>query len=276
MKDYNDILFPYAYNILGSTEDAKDIIQDVLVKYLSLNKELIKNDVGYLVKSVINTAINLKNRNRRIRENSIWLPEPVATDTEMTKYDSARIISYSMMVLLENLTPKERAVFILKNVFDYSHREIAGVIGSTQENSRKVFSRARQKIKSADTREVGGHHRSDISEYVVAIQTGNVALVEQMLSREISLYADGGKNIKVVRELTSGRTNTLDLLLYVYNTYQKSLRLKLILMNHQPALLYMNEDRLINCQIFEWKEDKIVNIFSVVDPQKLLHLSRFL
>ncbi|MCK7556574.1 hypothetical protein MKQ70_16740 [Chitinophaga sedimenti] len=111
MKQYQQELFPYAYNILGSAEDAKDAIQDVLGRYLSSDRAGIENEKAYLVKSVINQSINLKNKRKVLSTGEVWLPEPVATEQADSALHSKDIISYSMLVLLEQLNPKERAVF---------------------------------------------------------------------------------------------------------------------------------------------------------------------
>ena len=124
--NYLKTLFPYAYNILGSADDAIDVIQDVMLKHVSHRKEDLENEKGYLIKSVVNQSINLKKRNRRAVGERVWLPEPVEmADSNIKKEE---ILSYSMLVLLEKLNPKERAVFILKEAFDYSHQEIADAL----------------------------------------------------------------------------------------------------------------------------------------------------
>ncbi|WP_411030152.1 sigma factor-like helix-turn-helix DNA-binding protein [Spongiimicrobium sp. 3-5] len=273
MKNYHNKLFPYAYNILGSSEDAKDAIQDVLMKYLSIEKGHIKNETGYLIKAVTNQSINIKKRNQKIIANRMWLPEPISTEIADSNINGEEIISYSMLVLLEKLTAKERAVFILKNAFEYSHEEISLVIDSTIENSRKLLSRATKKISNSSIDTNQNTPTSFIKNYVHAIQNGDVSKLEKMLSEEISLHADGGKNIKVVRELTVGKAATLDLLFFVFKTHQKSLSVKISKINHQPALLFYKAKILINCQVFELEGNKIKNIFSIIDPNKLKSLS---
>src|SRR3546814_639413 len=150
MTDYQSKLFPYAYNILGSVDDALDVIQDVMVKRLSGVGAALENESAYLIKSVINRAINLKNRNKRTRERTLWLPEPVSTEPADARIKKKEIISYSMMVLLEHLSAKERAVFILKEAFDYAHEEIAETLSMTVENSRQLLSRAKRSLRSND------------------------------------------------------------------------------------------------------------------------------
>src|ERR1700760_4356805 len=140
-KEYIDDLFPYAYNILGSAEDAKDVIQDAMVKYLEGERREIEFERNYLIKSVVNAAINLKTRQRKIHSTiEVWLPEPVATsDMADRNLYLKDVLSYSLLVLMERLAANERAVFLLKETFDYTHVEIANILGITQVNSRKLL-----------------------------------------------------------------------------------------------------------------------------------------
>ena len=136
MKDWLSILFPYAYNILGSVEDAKDAVQDVLYKHFSDRQKTVEHEKAYLIKAVINQSINLKEKNKRIQYGDEWLPEPIATEASDKATDLNDIAAYSLLILLEKLNPKERAVFILKEGFGYSHEDIAEVLSATVENSR--------------------------------------------------------------------------------------------------------------------------------------------
>src|SRR5690606_24381914 len=128
-EDYQKKLFPYAYHILGSAEDARDVIQDVVLNYIEKRSNNIENSSAYLIKSVINRSITLKERSKKMVGQTIWLPEPVATEGADQWINSREILSFTLMVLLEHLNPKERAVFILKEAFDYSHEQIADVFG---------------------------------------------------------------------------------------------------------------------------------------------------
>ncbi|MGY6650490.1 sigma-70 family RNA polymerase sigma factor [Wenyingzhuangia sp. IMCC45574] len=275
MKNYHDILFPYAYNILGSSEDAKDIIQEILVKYLIIDKKHIENEIGYLIKSVINQSINLKKKKKAISLNNLWLPEPISTENTEDVINREEILSYSILTLLEKLTAKERAIFILKEAFEYSHKDIAKTIGVTIDNSRKLLSRAKIKLNNSKTKNnsIPKNETQKLKQYIEAMQHGNLSALEKLLSKDILLAADGGKNIKVVRELTSGITNTSKLLLYVYRAFLTGMEIKNTTINHQPAILFYQNDELKNCQIFEIEKNKIVNIYSIVDPNKLKSLS---
>ncbi len=274
MKNYHDKLFPYAYNILGSSEDAKDIIQDVLKKYLSINKDHIDNEIGYLIKSVINQSINLKKKYNRISTNEVWLPEPISMDNADDNINKEEILSYSLLTLLEKLSAKERAVFILKEAFDYSHKEISGIIDLTIENSRKLLSRAKAKLDDYRSTSDDVHQKDTalLRNYIDAMKNGDITALEKLLTKDILLAADGGENIKVVRELTTGIVDTSKLLLYVYRAFLTGLEIKTGYINHQPAILFYQKGVLYNCQVYELESTKIRSIYSIVDPNKLRSL----
>ncbi|TAI49137.1 sigma-70 family RNA polymerase sigma factor [Flagellimonas allohymeniacidonis] len=274
MKNYHDILFPYAYNILGSSEDAKDIIQDILIKYLSINKDHIENEIGYLAKSVINQSINVKKKKKTISADSIWLPEPISTENADVNINKEEILSYSILVLLEKLSAKERAVFILKESFDYSHKEIAETIGFTIENSRKLLSRAKSKLNTTRNSSNTNYQQdtSQLRYYVEAMKSGDITSLEKLLSKDILLAADGGEHVKVVRAITNGIRDVSKLSLYVFKAFLTGLEIRISTVNHQPAILYYQNGALYNCQVFEMEKTKIRSIYSIVDPKKLKSL----
>lgn len=276
LKNYQRKLFPYAYNILGSAEDARDAIQDVVVKYVAAPKEGIENETNYLIKSVINQSINIKKRNKKKAGDTLWLPEPIATEKADENINRNEIISYSMLVLLEYLTPRERAVFILKEAFDYSHEEIAHTLSLSVENSRKLLSRAKNELKHTNESfktSFSSGTSAFLQEYIHLVKNGDTKALAEMLSKEIALKADGGRKINIISALTVGIQPVTELMLYVYKTYQQSLAIRLCTINHQPALLFYEGNTLINCQIFEFENrDKIKQIYSIVDPDKLKNI----
>lgn len=277
MKDYQRTLFPYAYNILGSSEDAKDAIQDVMVKYMASPQKEITDEKNYLIRGVINQSINIRKKKQRIAGDPLWLPEPIATEKADTGINRDEIISYSMMVLLEHLNPKERAAFILKEAFDYSHEDIAQALSITVENSRKLLSRAKNKltvpVKPIDETPLNAN--AYMENYMAVIKSGDVKSLEKMLAEEVSVSTDGGGKIKIVRAFIQGLQEASKLLLYVFQTYQKKNTIRLSVVNHQPALLFYDGGTLVNCQIFDLEPvtGKILRIYSMVDPDKLKNIT---
>lgn len=278
MDDLNTLnkkLFPYAYNILGNIDDSQDVIQDVLIKFNEKEVSTISNQNAYLIKSVINQSINLKKKNDRERQQKITLPEPIVTNQGESKIELDEILNYSMFVLLDTLNTKERAVFLLKEAFDYEHDEIAEILEISVENSRQLLTRAKKKLKlrKPEIATSFAKDRKYLEKYVSAIRKGDVKTLEQMLSDEVQVLADAGNKLQVIAELTSGIDNTIKLMTYVYENHQKDLEIKIEEINHQSALLFYRGTTLINCQIFELNSNgKIRSIFSVVDPEKLMKI----
>jgi RNA polymerase sigma factor (sigma-70 family) len=274
LKDYQSILFPYAYNILGSSDDAKDAVQDVLYKYLSMPKEGIENEKNYLIRGVINQSINIKKSKKKIVRDDVWLPEPIATEEADKDVHLSDIVSYSLMVLMEQLNPKERAVFILKEGFGYSHEEIAGLLSGTAENSRKLLSRARTKLDTPHPirQQHSAPFPTDLLEkFIGAIRARDIQSLEDLLTEDIKYSADGGDKIKVVSKLTIGQKDVAEHLLLVYQRFQRGASIVPTWVNHQPAFLYYFKDRLLLCQVFDISPegDRVSQISNVLDPDKL-------
>lgn len=278
MDDYKSLtkkLFPYAYNILGNIADSEDVIQDVLIKLNGKDMHTISNQNAYLIKAVINGAINLKKKNSREQLQNIRLPEPIVTNSAENKIEIQEILNYSMLVLLDALNTRERAVFLLKEAFDYEHEEIADVLAVSVENSRQLLTRAKKKLKlrKPDITKSPTNDKTYLEKYVETIRKGDVKSLEHMLSNEVQMLADGGRKLTVVAQLTSGIGDTVKLITYLFEYYQKDFDIKIGEINHQPALLFYKGAMLVNCQVFSLnKNGKIENIFSVVDPDKLTNI----
>jgi RNA polymerase sigma-70 factor (ECF subfamily) len=279
LQDYQHTLFPYAYNILGSVEDAKDTIQDVLSNYFSAQKEGIENEKAYLVRSVINQSINAKNKRKTVNYEEVWLPEPVSTEEADKALHLRDIGSYTMLILMEALNPKERAVFILKEGFGYSHEEIAEVLSGTVEQSRKLLSRAKGKL---DQRKQGAPLSNKtvsaaiLDQYLHALRKGDIQRLENLLSQDIVFYADGGGKVNVAKKFCTGLHDVSQLLVYVFDKYQTAFTFEFTMINHEPALLFFLDTKLYGCQVFSISPDdnKILRISTVLDPDKLKNMGR--
>ena len=265
-------LITYSYNILGSYEDAKDLVQDTVEKYISLDKSNIQNETNFLIKSVINHSINFKKRNKRTSKFGVWLPEPLSTDSPDCKIIKEHTASYSLLVLMEKLNARERAVFILKEGFDYSHDEIADVLRISSENSRQLFSRAKKILGQASFYTVKTKSKK-LKEYIEAIANGDVKTLEKLLMDDIRIFADGGDKVKVIKDFILGKPESIQILLFVFNNFQSRLRYTLTTINHLPAICFYDQNRLVYCQIFSFSGDKITEVYAIVDDGKLTNLN---
>lgn len=278
-------LFPYAYNILGTVDDAKDVIQSVLLTMLGKGIENFdKTDnphKNYLIKSVINGAVNLKEKQQRIvRDDNIWLPEPVATgDLPGDELEMQEVLSYSLLVLMEKLNAKERAVFILSESFDYPHNEIAEVLGITEENSRKLLSRAKQalfKPTEAKYSQPSQRDREVLQQLVEAIRERDTAKLHTLVTADIQYYGDGGGKIPIAASYMAGAENVIALQILAYHKFLTKARLEYVTINHQPAMVSYIGKYLTGCQIFDLHPitGQVMQISVMLDPLKLKSLNK--
>lgn len=268
LEEYQRVLFPYAYNILGSAEDARDVIQDIMIKWQSVEQEKIENQKAYLIRSVINAAINYKSRQKdRLQDYpGQWLPEPLTIDTEM---DRRHILSYSLLVLLEQLNPKERAIFILKESFDFSHQEIAEQLDITPESSRQLLKRSKERLNPNIAPQARDHDEK-IKRFVDLIINGNTKALEQMLAADIKVISDGGKEAPAAKNIIEGIERTQKLLLGIFKKFLHQYELHFTTANHQPAIAYTRKGQVRTCHILTFNEaGEVERIHIIVNREKL-------
>ena len=277
MEDIRNLLKTYAYNILGSYEDAKDVVQDAYLKFSNTDTRAIENKKAYLVRSVINLSINLKQRQKKLLQQyrGEWLPEPIATETADTAIIRKEILSYSLMVLLEKLNAIKRAVFILKEAFEYEHKEIAEVLNITEENSRKIFSRARLDLKNAKPADSRSTPDNYLNKYLEVIYNGDTGQLENLLQHDVTAISDGGGKASAALQPISGKLKVTKYLLGIYTKFYRTTeeaRIEQGSVNHHPALLYYHNNKLLTCQIFDFKNGNISRIWFIRNPDKLQSL----
>ena len=272
MDSLRPLLTTYAYNILGSLEEAKDVVQDTYLKFMQIDNDKIEDKKAYLVRMVINLSINQKKKQKKLVASypGEWLPEPVATEKADASVNGKEILSYSLMVLLEKLNARQRAVFILKEAFDYEHEEIAEVLGITIENSRKILSRAKNQLRESDSAEEKENIATDyINRYLHVIREGDTSRLEQLLTEDITVISDGGGKVVAFRKPVFGKESVVALLLGIYKKFYYKVQIEQRQINHQPALFYYEEGKLVNCQVFSFESGHIDRIFFIRNPDKL-------
>lgn len=268
MVDLQKTLTTYAYNITGSMEDARDVVQDVMEKYIGMDGSHIENERNYLIKSTVNRAINLKKRKTYESRYGSWLPEPLELHRADSPIIQEQTASYTLLVLMERLNALERAVFILKEGFDYRHREIAEVLDIRTDHSRQVYLRARKSLKRPVSKGTGTTSQV-MDEYIRAIIQGDVRRLESLLLEDVELMVDGGKNVKIVSGGSMGPRDTARLLQKVYRLFLKDDSHSVTLLNHHPALVFHRDGVVHNCHILVIDRDGIAAVYSIVDPEKL-------
>ncbi|MGG7467459.1 sigma-70 family RNA polymerase sigma factor [Chryseobacterium arthrosphaerae] len=276
MQENYSRLLTYAYNITGSYEDSQDLVQDVIEKYISLDQSEIRNETNFLIKSTVNHAINFKNRHSKKMVYGEWLPEPISFDNAENKLIKEQTTRYTLLVLLEKLNARERAVYILKEAFDYSHQEIAQILDISAENSRKLLSRAGKQLQNIQYRPDHINTSADpniLQQYQQALSDGNIPKIEELLLDDIRLSADGGKRIRVIKAVEVGKSAAAQLLTYVQQQFLGNKPFSFHTFNHQPAVCFWQGDRIYNCHILDIDTQGMIReIYSIVDPEKLKRL----
>ncbi|WP_235906521.1 sigma factor-like helix-turn-helix DNA-binding protein [Ginsengibacter hankyongi] len=202
------------------------------------------------------------------------MPEPIATEKADANITRKEILSYSLMVLLENLNAKQRAVFILKEAFDYDHKEIASVLGITEENSRKIFSRAKEELKEPKLTDSASISNDYLEKYIEVIYKADTRQLENLLQKDIVLISDGGGKVSAALNPVSGRAQVVKFILGINKKFysKNEIVIKKSNINHQPALLYYHDNTLVNCQVFNFENGHISRIYFIRNPDKLQSL----
>ncbi len=186
LEECHRTLFPFAYRVLDSVEDAEDTIQDVLGTYYALvEKQGITNPKSYLIKSVINKSIDVKGRKRKMVLGTEHVQETEVRETTDLGLQLQQIATFALRILSKQLNPMERVVFILKEGFNYSHEEISQITSLTIQNSRKILSRAKSKLKTAQlpSHEVPSKEVIQCLEKMIkALKERDVKLVQNLIS----------------------------------------------------------------------------------------------
>lgn len=276
--------FAIAYRMLGSVGDAEDIVQEGLLRlYEELSAgERIESQRAYLSTVVTRLSIDHLRSARVRREQYIgeWLPEPlVATDPEPGPAEQAELsetLSVAFLVLLENLTPEQRAAFLLHDVFDYPYETVAEIVGKSEQNTRQLATRARKAVAARRPRfEPSRETREQLAErFFAAITDGDVGDFERLLAEDVALHGDGGgKAPALARPLTGAGAVARALAKWAQVGRSADAVARRVEINGQPgALLTDSRGRLISAMSLEIVDGQIRAVHSVVNPDKLAHL----
>src|SRR5205809_1256945 len=201
-ESYRPYLFSIAYRMLGSAMDAEDMVQETYLRYQTTPAEPIRSLKAYLTTIIIRLCMVQLQLARRKREVYMgpWLPEPILTTTTPASGDPAErvdieeSISLAFLVLLEQLQPFERAVFLLREVFEYEFAEIATMLGKSEVACRSSFSRAKHHLRAHRPRFPASRetHRQLLTSFLAAVQSGDMTTLTNLLSEQVILWTDGG------------------------------------------------------------------------------------
>jgi RNA polymerase sigma-70 factor (ECF subfamily) len=284
-QSYRPLLFSIAYRMLGSASDAEDVVQDAWIRYADGTPSDVRSLKAWLTTVTMRLCLDRLKSARATREQYVgpWLPEPVLTSEErpdlmLQRHES---VTLAFLVLLETLSPEERAVFLLKEVFVYSHDEIAAVLDLTAANSRQLFRRARQRIAEGRPRAGGSAEakRKLAQRFVAAFTTNDTDALANLLADDVKFFGDGGGKVAAARRPLYGRAAVSNLLQGISRSAANQgllsqVSIDLVDVNFDPALVVRVGGRLDSVYSFEIADDSILALRVIRNPGKLTFIDR--
>jgi RNA polymerase sigma-70 factor (ECF subfamily) len=276
--------FAIAYRMLGSVAEAEDVVQEALLRFhrAVASGEQIESPRAFVATVTTRLAIDALRSARARRERYVgeWLPEPIITehtDDPLRHAEMADSLSMAMLVLLETLSPEQRAVLLLRDVFDYPYDEIAGIVGKSKSNVRQLAVRARRHVEQGRPRFATTREQRDelARRFFAAAEDGDLAGLEALLAHDVVLTGDGGGKVPALAHSVHGRSRVARTLRNWIKLGSRvpGASLRRVEVNGAPgALLLDGENRLIGVWALEIANRQIQRVSSVVNPDKLAHL----
>ncbi|QRG70806.1 RNA polymerase sigma-70 factor [Brevibacillus choshinensis] len=282
-QKYKGLLFRLAYQMTGSAADAEDIVQDVFLKVHDVKWEQIEEPKAYLCKMTTNRCLDLLKSARKKRElyTGPWLPEPVSA-TYTDSYESVLqkdLLSYAMLVLLERLSPGERAVFVLREALAFDYHDIAALVGKSEANCRKIISRAKSKMGLAPDEPIPADDKEISHEwfdrFLSALANGKIDTLLTLLANDAELISDGGGKVSAaLRPIVTGE-RVAQFLFGIMRKFVEGeeLRVELVALNGgQTALALYLGGRLDSVTFLHVEQEAIRHLYLVRNPDKLKYV----
>jgi RNA polymerase sigma-70 factor (ECF subfamily) len=285
LDELRPVSFAIAYRMLGSVSEAEDVVQESLLRvHQALEAgEQIASPRGFVATVTTRLAINELRSARARRERYVgeWLPEPIVTDSgddPARHAEFADSLSLAVLVMLESLSPEQRAVLLLHDVFDYPYPEIAAIVGKSEVNVRQLATRARRHVEQRRPRfQTTPEQRDELARrFFAAAEQGDLAGLETLLAHDVELTADGGGKVPALARSLHGRSRVARALIE-YSRRRAALigrvEIRPTEINGAPGALYLDEQhRLVVVVALEVAGGEITGIRSIVNPDKLAHL----
>jgi len=275
--------FAIAYRMLGSVGEAEDVVQEAFLRmHQTLRRdERITSPRAYIATLVTRLAIDQLRSARVRRERYVgeWLPEPLVTDPTPAEHaETVDSLSLAFLVLLESLSPQQRAAFLLREVFEYPYTEVAEFIGTDVDSARHLVARARHHVRERRPRNhASRRQREELAQrFFAAAGQGDLRALEALLAQDVALHADGGGKVPALARPVNGRERVARTLLAgVLALPRLGVRIQVTEVNGQPgAMAFDAQDRLVAVVGLDITGGQIQTIHSIVNPDKLRHLDR--
>jgi len=264
--------------MLGSAAEAEDIVQDTWLRWQGTDRSVVNDPPAFLATATTRLAITFAQSARARRETYIgpWLPEPVDTKGDpRLGAEREEALEFAVLLLLEKLSPRERAAFVLREAFDYSYDQIANILRSTEANTRQLVTRARKHITDGRRKPVSsGEQQRFLNAFIVASQQGDLSALESLLAPDVVSYADGGGAVHVARRPVSGRPRVLNYFKSIGKPLWAGVTLTSVETNGQSSVLLSRNGVITGMATIVAAEDGIVQILLLMRPSKLAAIAQ--
>jgi RNA polymerase sigma-70 factor (TIGR02957 family) len=283
LEELRPAAFAIAYRMLGSVAEAEDVVQEALLRLHTVLErgERIESPRAYVATVVTRLAIDVLRSARARRETypGDWLPEPVLTDPSgdpARHAEMADSLSMAFLVLLESLSPEQRAAFLLHDVFDYGYDEVAEIVGKSEANARQLAARARRHVDEQRPRfEASRQQREELARrFFAAAQNGDVAELEALLADDVVLHGDGGGKVPALARAIFGRARVAKTLGAWFRQGSRipDAHVREADVNGQPGGVLMAGGEVVSVMALEIADGRVQGISSIVNPDKLRHV----
>jgi RNA polymerase sigma-70 factor, ECF subfamily len=274
------LLFTIAYEILGSASEADDVLQDSYLRWAAVDLSTVNDTKSYLAQLVTRQALNAIRAGARRREEYVgpWLPEPLLLDDQDPSADVvlAESVSMAMLVLLETLSPDERAVFVLREVFGFDYAEISDAVGKPAPTVRQVAHRAREHVRARRRRfDTVDPQRNAVitAQFLATAASGDVDALMAMLAPDATWMADSGGKVSAARRPVVGAERVARAIAGLMRMAGAALHVETVTCNSAPAVLLYLGEQLEGVITLEIAGDKITNFYVMRNPDKLAALA---
>ncbi|WP_411374426.1 RNA polymerase sigma-70 factor [Arthrobacter sp. MPF02] len=273
-EKHRSLLFTIAYEITGTASDAEDVVQDSFLRWSQVDAKAVVNPRAYLAKTVTRQALNSLRTAQRRREDYIgpWLPEPVITAPDVAEHAVlSESLSFAMLVVLETLSPDERAVFVLREVFDFPYADIAEATDKSLAAVRQMASRAKAHVRARRPRfEVDAQRQRAVADrFLKALLGGDMQSLMDALAPGAVLLSDGGGKVTAARKPVIGADNITRFLAGIAKTPVPQMRVELSFFNGMPALVVYSGDTVDVVALVESNNEYVTGVYLVRNPDKL-------
>jgi RNA polymerase sigma-70 factor (ECF subfamily) len=280
-EQHRSLVFGIAYRMLGSVVEAEDITQDVFLRWQRQPTAPVQSAKAYLTTIVSRLCIDHLRSARHQREQyvGVWLPEPLLVADEPSPDSRAELadsLTNAFLLLLETLNPAERAVFLLREVFQYDYDEVSRIVDKSEANCRQMFSRARERLASRSPRFQAERAESEklVQEFLAACTEGDTDGLMNLLTKDVVMYSDGGGKVAAALRPILGIDKVVRFFISVRQRLPKGVQVRFANLNAEPGVLLLIRGKAEHAMTFEINEGRIRAVYIVGNPDKLKHLSR--